>query len=151
MVSNLKWISRVTLLGMSVVAFASTASAQRTHVVGLQRSLVPAADEARNIFNAGQQFYDQSRYVQAETRFREVVQRFPKNVIADRADYYLIRTLSQSGKKAEAITRIDGFANRYPKSTWISDVQELRIQLTNRVPPRAEALLFGQAPPAPPA
>src|SRR2546423_12222960 len=131
MVSNLKWISRVTLLGLSVAAFASTASAQRAHVVGLQRSLVPAADEARSICNAGQQFYDQSRYVQAETRFREVVQRFPKTVIADRADYYLIRTLSQAGKKAEALARINAFAGRYPKSTWIPDVQEMRIQLTN--------------------
>src|SRR5438128_12443319 len=122
---NLKWISKVALLGLSVVIFASTASAQRARLTKLQRSLAPAADEARNIFNAGQQFYDQSRYADAENKFREVVQRFPKNVIADRADYYLIRTLSQSGKKAEAITRIDGFANRYPKSTWISDVQEL--------------------------
>src|ERR1700693_3577453 len=99
MYSNLKWISKVTLLGLGIAIFASPASAQYTRVSTLQRSLLPAADEARDIFNAGLQFYDQSRYADAERKFREVVQRFPGNAIADRAHYYLIRTLMQAGKK----------------------------------------------------
>src|SRR5437764_15374739 len=109
MVLDMKRISKATLLGFSVAAFASGAPAQHTRLVRLQRSLVPAPDEARDIFNAGQQLYDQSRYSEAESKFREVVQRFPKNPIADRADYYLIRALSQSGKKSEALDRINAF------------------------------------------
>src|SRR5258708_5643370 len=124
MYSNLKWISKVMLLGLGVAAFASTASAQYARVSALQSSLLPAPapDEARDIFNAGLQFYDQSRYAQAEVKFREVLTRFPKNPIADRADYYYIRTLIQTGKKNDALRHINGFERQHPGSTWIPDV-----------------------------
>ena len=153
MYSSLKWISKVMLLGLGVAGFASTASAQYARVSTLQRSLLPApaADEARDIFNAGLQAYDQSRFTQAEVKFREVFTRFPKNAIADRADYYYIRTLIQTGKRNEALRRINGFEQQHPGSTWIPDVQEAKMQLTNQVPPRAEYILLRQTPPAPPA
>src|SRR6185369_12789652 len=73
---------------------------------------------------------------------------------ADRADYYLIRTLAQLGKKTEALSRIDAFARLHPRSNWFDDVQEFRIQLTNEIPPKAESILIRtavQAPPVPPA
>src|SRR6185295_4652192 len=98
--------------------------------------------------------YDEYRFADAEGRFREVVRRFPTNPIADRANYYLIRTLAQVGKKAEALSRIDLFPKQYPKSRWLDDVTEIRIQLTNQIPAKAEYILLQAGgttlPPAPP-
>jgi thioredoxin-like negative regulator of GroEL len=151
--ANGKWILK-TLLTISInLVVVSSAGAQIT-VVPTRAQSVFAADEAREIFNAGQRSYDEYRFTDAESKFREVVTRFPKNAIADRADYYLIRTLAQLGKRNEAIQRINLFSNQYPKSKWLDDVQELRIQLTNQVPPRAEAILLASftnvpAPPLP--
>ncbi len=156
MYSNKKWISKFTLTVPITLALASalapSASAQIRVLAGRQALLPP--DEAREIFNTGYKFYDERRFTDAENKFREVIGRFPKNPIADRADYYLIRTLAQVGKKAEALNRIDAFAKEHPKSNWLPDVQEFRIQLTNQIPPRAESILIqrvSRTPPKPPA
>jgi tetratricopeptide (TPR) repeat protein len=145
MYSNTKWILKLALAALAMLGVVSVASAQ-IHV--LAQSLLPP-DEARDLVIAGQRFYDEGRLADAESRFREVIRRFPKNQITDKADYYLIRTLAQTGKKPEALNRIDNFAKLYPKSTWQNDVVELRIQLTNQLPQRAEQLLFPVAPAAP--
>src|SRR5438477_5594081 len=111
MYSNQKWISRLTLAAFGVLALSTIVSAQSVRsvrTVSSQRSLLPP-DAARDIFNAGQTLYDQDKFSEAEKRFREVVAKFPQNDIADRADYYLIRTLTQLGKKDEALTRINTF------------------------------------------
>jgi TolA-binding protein len=146
MYSNMKWIIKLLLAGFAVLVVVSAASAQ----VRITQSLLPP-DEARDIFVAGQRLFDQGRLTDAESRFREVIRRFPKNQIADRADYYLIRSLiSQTGKRAEALSLIDGFAKQYPKSSWLNDVLELRIQMTNQVPETFERILIAPAPaPAP--
>src|SRR5436190_840880 len=44
---------------------------------------------------------------------------------------------------------INLFSNQYPKSKWWDDVQELRIQLTNQVPPRTEAIFLAAFPNVP--
>jgi hypothetical protein len=142
MYSNKKWILKIFLAGFAVLGAVSVASAQ---VRNITQSLLPP-DEARDIFIAGQRFYDEGRFADAESRFREVVRRFPKNQIADRADYYLMRTLAQTGKKTEALSLIDTFAKQYPKSSWQNDVLELRIQLTNQVPQTAERILLPARP-----
>jgi tetratricopeptide (TPR) repeat protein len=139
MYSNEKWILTVISTVFGVLAVASSASAQ-TRVLVQTQSLMPA-DEARELFNVGQRFFDEYRFTDAENKFREVIRRFPTNPIADRADYYLIRTLSQVGKRGEALGRIGMFSGRYPRSKWVNDVQELRIQLTNQVPASAETIL----------
>jgi tetratricopeptide (TPR) repeat protein len=153
MYSNRKWISKIIFGVFVTCGLASAASGQR-RVWSDRLSLLPP-DEARQVFNAGLTFYDQYRFADAENKFREVVRRFPKNPIADRADYYLIRTLAQVGKRVEALSRIDAFAKQYPNSRWQDDVQELRIQLTDQIPARAETILLRtaavtpQAPPPP--
>jgi tetratricopeptide (TPR) repeat protein len=147
MYSKMRWLKKLSIPAVAVCVIVPAASAQ-TRVLRIQSLVAP--DEAREIFNAGQRFFDEYRFAEAETKFRDVIRRFPKNPIADRADYYLIRTLVQVGKKNEALSRIDAFARQYPKSPWIDDVQELRIQLTNQVPPRAEAILLRTVAPAPP-
>jgi TolA-binding protein len=151
MYSNVKWISNFVSVVFITLVLSSGASAQIRVYVHAQSFLPP--DEARDIYNAGKAYYDESRYPDAENKFREVVRRFPKNPIADRADYWLIRTLAQLRKTTDALNRIDAFAKQYPKSPWLDDVQEFRIQLTNQIPPRAERILLtsSQAPAAPPA
>ena len=146
MYSNRIWISNFLLLITCLVAFSLSASAQHVRLVTHQRSFLPP-DEARDLFIAGEVSYDQRKFLDAEKRFREVITRFPKNPIADKAEYYLIRTLTQTGKSAEALSRIDGFAKQYPRSNWLNDVQELRMRLTNQVPVNAEYILLQQ--PAP--
>ena len=146
MYSNRRWISKLMLIALAVLALPPLASGQSKRVVFAQRSLAPAAapDEARDLFNAGQNFYDEDKFAEAEKKFREVLSKFPKNAIADKADYYLIRTLSQQGKKNDALTRINAFTRQYPKSKWLQDVQEWSMRLTNQVPANAEYLLLPQ-------
>jgi tetratricopeptide (TPR) repeat protein len=155
MFSNGKRISKsiltvITGLGLST----SAALAQTGRVVIIKQNFMeegPVDRSARELFNAGQKFYDQSRYPDAERTFREVVQKYPKSAIADKAGYYLIRTLRDTGKRPEALEQINAFPRMYPKSSWNADVQEIKIQLTNQVPPRAESILLRQLPPSPPA
>src|SRR5215470_4944287 len=146
MYPNRNCLSNVMVILFLTFVLPFTASAQQRILIRIQSLLPP--DEARDVFNAGLKFYDESRFTEAETKFRDVIRRFPKNPIADRADYYLIRTLAQVGKRTEALGRIDAFSRQYPKSNWLGDVQEFRIQLTNQIPPRAESILLS-GPPAP--
>jgi len=148
----MKWIS-TNLLIIVVATLALVPAAPAQVRIVMQQSLLPA-DEARNVFNTGLKLWDEFRYSEAESKFREVIRRFPKNQIADRAEYYLIRTLSRQGKRTDALTRITQFAKQYPKSQWLNDVQELRIELTDQMPSTAETILLrfsGPTPvPAPP-
>lgn len=154
MFSNGKWISKSILMVIAGLGVsASGALAQTGRVVIVQRNFLeegPVDRAARELFNVGQKFYDQLRYPDAERTFREVLQKYSKSAIADKAGYYLIRTLFQSDKRTEALEQINAFPKSYPNSAWNGDVQEIRIQLTNQVPPRAEAILLRQRPPGPP-
>src|SRR6267143_909820 len=149
MYSNRRWISQAVCIALSAAALPYTATAQARYFQIPRHFLTPFADEARQAFNAGQMLYDEDNFAEAEKKFREVVQRFPRHAIADRADYYLIRTLTQLGKRLEALSRINAFGRTYPRSRWSTDVEELRIKLTNQVPPAAERVLL-LAPPPPP-
>jgi hypothetical protein len=140
------------LMTAGCFGLTSVASAQVKRVdVLVQRSFAEPSDPARELFNVGQTFYDQFRFADAEKTFRDVVVKYPKSPIADRAEYYLIRTLAQNRKQPEALDRINSFQKSHPKSPWIPDVQEIRIQLTNQVPARVEVYLLRPLPQAPPA
>jgi hypothetical protein len=80
-----------------------------------------------------------------------VVEKYPKSSVADKAEYYLIRTLAQVGKTPEALSHIDAFRSTFPKSQWNEDVDELRMRLTSEVPAAARAILIRRvaAPSAP--
>ena len=152
--SNRSRFSKLLLIITVLLTYSLSAHAQLVSPHGqfvrispIQRSLLPP-DEARDLFNAGEALYDQRKFVEAERRFREVISRFPRNSIADKADYYLIRTLTQIGKNSDALVRINFFAKQYPKSNWLDDVQEIRMQLTNQVPVNAEYILLSQSRPA---
>jgi HEAT repeat protein len=149
MYSNGNWILKLMFAVCVTLALEPGLWAQ-ARVWVRPHPLMPA-DEAREVFNAGQRFFDEYRFTEAENRFRDIIRRFPKNPIADRADYYLIRTLMQLGRKNDALSLINEFSKQYPKSNWFDDVEELRIQLTNQIPPKAESILLPNFPPAPPA
>ncbi len=134
---------------LATLALPCVVSAQNVTVHVPRHFLTPPSDEARETFNAGQRLYDEDNFAEAERKFREVIQRFPRHPIADRADYYLIRTLTQLGKRSEALSRVNAFARTYPRSRWVTDVEEMKIRLTNQVPPAAESVLL-QVPPPPP-
>jgi tetratricopeptide (TPR) repeat protein len=137
-----------TVMTTAFLVAAAPAAPAQFHVPLQAQSWLPA-DPARELFNTGQKFLDESRYAEAEKQFREVVNKFAKSPYADRAEYYLIRTLAQVGKKEEALGRITRFPRVHPGSKWLTDVQELRIQLTNEIPARAEAILLTRGPAAP--
>ncbi len=138
-------------LTMLFVLETSVAGYAQTQTPNFSFSLLLQGDQPRELFNAGQKFYDENNFAEAEKKFREVVNRFPRHRFAERADYYLIRTLTQIGKRDEALGRINAFARTYPKSSWQNDVRELRIQLTHQVSPEAESLLLTVNPAALPA
>ena len=83
---------------LATLALPCVVSAQNVTVRVPRHFVTPASDEARETFNAGRQLYDEDNFAEAERKFREVIQKFPRHPIADRADYYLIRTLTQLGK-----------------------------------------------------
>jgi len=150
MYRNGKRIFTTVLMVLSVAGISSRALGQSKRTVVVQQNFAEPADPARELFTVGQKLYDQYRYTEAERTFREVIQKYSKSTIADKADYYLIRTLVQSGKRAEALDRIHAFSKSYPKSGWLTDIEELRIGLTSEVTPAAMRLLVRQAPPVPP-
>jgi len=150
MLSNGKQNFKSILILAALAGMGQSAFAQTRRVVTVQQNFAESADPARELLNTGQRFLDQFRYSEAEKSFRDVVQKYPKSNIADKAEYYLIRTLSQNGKQAEALERINAFPKSYPRSLWNADVQEIQIQITNEIPPKAAAILVRTAPPAPP-
>lgn len=142
MFSKTQWISGGGIVTLALVMMVSPVSAQ-TGVTPFSMSMFPEEmDEARDLFNLGERLYTEQKFAEAEKRFREVLQKFPRNVIADRSNYYLIRTLVSMGKVSEALAQINQFERVFPRSAWRSDVQEMRIGLTNEVSPAAEMLIL---------
>src|SRR5262249_29435519 len=143
MFSDGKRISKSILAVIAGLGLSTSAAVAQSVRVIIPRNFMeegPVDRAARELFNVGQKFYDQFRYSDAERTFREVIQKYPKSSIADKAGYYLIRTLSQTGKRVEALEQINAFPKSYPNSLWNADVQDFKIKLTNQVPPRAEAI-----------
>jgi hypothetical protein len=154
MISYGKQMGRWVLILAGSVGLAAPGLAQNPRPPAFQRNLLEPADPARDLFSTGQKFYDQYRFADAERIFRQVTETYPKSSVADRAEYYLIRTLRQTGKTADALNHINAFRKTYPNSTWNLDVEEEKMELTNQVPAAAQAILIrqgvGPLRPAPP-
>ena len=144
MLSYGKQMGRWVLILAGAVGFAAPAFGQNMRQPAFQRNLLEPGDPARDLFNEGQRLYDQYRYGDAERTFRQVTERYPRSSVADRAEYYLIRTLRQTGKTAEALNHINSFRKTYPNSTWNLDVEEEKMEITNQVPPATQAILIRQ-------
>ena len=137
-----KWV--LIFLGLSVMTPGAFAQNPRAFVATKSFVEPSSGDPAREMFNDGQNLFDKSRWIEAEKTFSSVVEKYPKSSIADKAEYYLIRTLVQTGKTNQALNHINAFRSIYPKSPWNDDVEDLRMRLTNQVPAAVRAHLIGR-------
>jgi tetratricopeptide (TPR) repeat protein len=87
-------------------------------------------NQARSLFLEGCDLWDDGKFVDAERKFRDALNRYPKAEQSDRTSYYLITTLIQLGRADEARAEILNFYKLYPQSTWRSDVEEKRLMLS---------------------
>jgi tetratricopeptide (TPR) repeat protein len=106
-------------------------------------------DEARDLMNSGKTLFENGKYTEASDKFREVVNKFPRNPVAEQSNYFLIRSLASLKKNAEALAQIDKFLKERPKSRWADDVRELRMKLSKEVPPALMTMITPR-PPLPP-
>jgi len=114
--------------------------------------------DARKLFIEGRDLQDDGKLAEAEKKFREALAKYPKADQSDRTAYYLISTLTKLGRVTEARTEIENFRRNYPQSTWMSDVEEKRLTLTQprvivggvvRAAPGTSAGITTVPPPAP--
>src|SRR5262245_21204641 len=133
MYSKTRWLTKLGPVGLMLV-FATSLSAQmRVHP--MFRFVEPfALDEARELFNAASDYYSEGKFAQAEKTLRDVLRKFRRNQIADRSTYLLARTLVRLERARDAVTALQGFEKSFPKSEWLSDVRELRLELTGNIP-----------------
>jgi hypothetical protein len=127
----------IRMIGLSVALGALSVEAPRAFATPPQQQ----SDTARTLFNRGRDLMDDSRYVDAEKQFREVLLKYPKSDQADKSSFYLITALIKLGRSRQALTEIANFERNYPKSSWMHDVQEKRISLTNQVPENLAGVL----------
>src|SRR5262245_47192036 len=150
MYSKTKWITKfgpVTL----VIALSVSSLAGQSRNLPMRYSFVEM-DEARDVMNSGKTLLDNGKYTEASEKFREVVNKFPRNPVAEQSNYLLMLSLSKLKKNAEALTLIDKFLKERPKSRWADDVRALRIEVSKQVPSDVLNSLTArpQIPPEPP-
>jgi HEAT repeat protein len=148
MYSKTKWPITFATTSLALAFSAMPLAAQAFQIPVMQFGFMEA-DAARDLFNSGMNFFDNAKYGQAESVFRQVVKKYPKNEIADRSSYYLALSLANQGKISEARTQIDMLKKQYPRSSWLDDAEELRVKITKDIPAEYMAMLAATAPPAP--
>jgi outer membrane protein assembly factor BamD (BamD/ComL family) len=77
-------------------------------------------------YDEGTDAIDDENWSEAIQAFRDVAQM--KSSRADGALYWMAYALNRSGRRAEALTAIDGLRKNYPKSKWIDDAEALEIE-----------------------
>jgi tetratricopeptide (TPR) repeat protein len=147
--SKTKWSITFTSASLALAFSAMPLAAQAIQIPVMQFGFMEA-DAARDLFNSGQDLFLNAKYAQAEDVFRQVLKKYPRNEIADRSSYYLAYSLAKQGKITEAKTQIDTFKKQYPRSSWLNDVEELRVKITNDIPAEYLAMLRTPQAPTPP-
>src|SRR5262245_40780452 len=149
MYSKTQWITKLGPVTLSIALF-STALAGQTRNVPSTRFGFMELDEARDLMNSGKDLFEKGKYTEAAERFRQVVQRFSKNPVAEQSNYFLIRSLAKLNKTSEAMVLIDSFLKERPRSRWANDVREIRMDLTKQAPPDLLIATTRPQVPAPP-
>jgi len=100
---------------MPMMAFTDTADerAERT-------------ERESHLYEEGTDAIDEERWNDAVQAFREVAQM--KSSRADGALYWMAYALNKSGRRAEALSAIDGLKKNYPQSKWLDDARALEIE-----------------------
>src|SRR5690242_11185253 len=104
MKSKTKWSIQLGAASLALALSAVPLTAQ-IYVPGMQFGFM-GADAARDLFNSGKAYYDSSKFAQAESVFKQVLNKYPRNQIADDSCYYLARALARQGKIDEAKAQI---------------------------------------------
>ena len=117
----MKWNSAVSSLILAIGMIASYPS------VGVAQT-APENPEARKLWNAGIELFNDGNFADAEKTFRETLTKYPKYQ-ADRTTYYLIRTLEKLRRFRDARTEIENFHRNFPGSRWRDDVDEVSLAL----------------------
>jgi tetratricopeptide (TPR) repeat protein len=97
---------------------------------------------ARALWVDGRTFFDDGKYADAEKKFREALNKYPKSDQADRTSYYLISTLVKLGNVSAARKEIETFRKNYPQSSWKQDVDGKSIELGGGI----SSVLHGEPP-----
>lgn len=84
------------------------------------------AERESDRYEEGTDAIDEERWGDAVQAFRDVAQL--KSSRADGALYWMAYALNRSGRRAEALTAIDGLKKNYPKSKWLDDAKALEIE-----------------------
>src|SRR5688572_23012263 len=69
--------------------------------------------EAHALWLDGRNLYDDFKFAEAEKKFREALQKYPKSDQIDRQAYYLILTLEKLNRISEARAEIQTFLRNY--------------------------------------
>ncbi len=110
--------------------------------------LVPAALEYRRevhenlatgIQIKGNFYYDRSSYLAAESRFKEVLDKFPAYSATDETLYKLGKSLEELGRIEEASTFYVRLAREFPFSSYYDDARQKLVLLEKEVPEVDEA------------
>jgi tetratricopeptide (TPR) repeat protein len=91
-------------------------------------------DEARDLMQSGINLFDGGKYTEAMDRFRQVLQKYPRNQVASRCSYMLMLSLEKLNKIPDALAQVESFKKSYSRTEWADDVEEFRIRVTNQVP-----------------
>jgi hypothetical protein len=84
------------------------------------------SERESDLYEDGTDAIDDERWADAVQNFRDVAQM--KSSRADGALYWMAYALHKSGRRAEAISAIDGLKKNYPSSKWLDDAKALEIE-----------------------
>jgi len=94
------------------------------------RAQTPAQNnQARALFDEGRNYWDAGNFADAEKKFRDALQRYPRAEQSDKTSFWLITTLITLGRIDEAHSEIQKFNRTYPRSIWKDDVEDKRLSL----------------------
>jgi len=145
--------SKTKVIGILLLLVLTTSSlAAQVNVPSFRFSFAESStepDEARDLLNAGKDLFEKGKFTEAATRFSEILRKHARNAVADDAGFMYVVTLVKLNNRTEAVKQADLFFKNYPRSAWTGDVKELRMALTNEVPPEVLARLQTPTPQTP--
>lgn len=114
-------IIQSTIIPIKVFAFEKESSFDLTQ------------DDFNKKLREGKDLMDKEDWQNAIKVFSELTNKYPKNKSADAAFYWLAFCYKKTGKFNEAISTIDYLLKDFPKSSWFSDAQVLRLEVIKLV------------------
>jgi tol-pal system protein YbgF len=83
--------------------------------------LEPVSPEAQFLYDRGYTLYHQARYIDAESGFRRFLQTYPRNELADNAQYWIGESRYARGDIRGALAAFQETVERYPEGNKVPD------------------------------